>query len=464
MVYKHKFFDDDEIERKTDTFMSFYRSPNIIGPNTGKALIETRVKNVKEAHQCLESGAKDDFTDDIEYALSTLTDPLSTPSLKCLSIISLSRKCISSEFRQFFRSQNFFGKIVKTLGDSNMAICISSMIYLISRDTVSLDVDAVSLRLFNQLLKWDKPKGNGEYMRFSKMSFFQPSFLVLESLVYICARKTDNQILKKELLNLGILQWIVSKCKFFYTCLKILERCLRVLESAIVCNKKNQAFLISHRGSLLIQSSVKFVPFFLLFEQSITCLSRVAGLLMNMSHENELCSTKLGQMSGFLPLCMSSFTYLVPKFAAKEKRFDLTVLVSVIIISDETIHRNLFVTVLFVYHESIARSIDEELDNDLVLEDVPDDSNCTDDDDDGRLHRLPAELTEDEMIETVQKAMNKASKHMEDSVLASYFALLIGCLLQQNEVIKSELSGGKLTLMIEQLQRFLEFMKISIIK
>lgn len=46
------------------------------------------------------------------------------------------------------------------------------MIYLISRDTVSLDVDAVSLRLFNQLLKWDKPKGNGEYMRFSKMAHF----------------------------------------------------------------------------------------------------------------------------------------------------------------------------------------------------------------------------------------------------------------------------------------------------
>lgn len=38
------------------------------------------------------------------------------------------------------------------------------------------------------------------------------------------------------------------------------------------------------------------------------------------------------------------------------------------------------------------------------------------------------------MIEAVQNAMNKASSHMEDSVLASYFALLIGCLLLQNEV------------------------------
>lgn len=40
---------------------------------------------------------------------------------------------------------------------------------------------------------------------------FQPSFLILESLVYICARKHREQSLQSELLNVGILQWIVSK-------------------------------------------------------------------------------------------------------------------------------------------------------------------------------------------------------------------------------------------------------------
>ncbi len=43
-------------------------------------------------------------------------------------------------------------------------------------------------------------------------------------------------------------------------------------------------------------------------------------------------------------------------------------------------------------------------------------------------------ITEDEMASTMQAAMNKASTHMEDSVVASYVALLIGCLIQQNEV------------------------------
>ncbi|VDO44771.1 unnamed protein product [Brugia timori] len=133
---------------------------------------------------------------------------------------------------------------------------------------------------------------------------------------------------------------------------------------------------------------------------------------------------------------------------------------------------------LFVYHESLARSIDEELDNDLVIEDAPDDSVSHDEEiedhfssqvfntsDDGRLHRLPTELSEDEMVEAVQNAMNKASSHMEDSVLASYFALLIGCLLLQNEesvhIVKAEMKNGKLVALIEQLQRFLEFIKLT---
>ena len=31
-------------------------------------------------------------------------------------------------------------------------------------------------------------------------------------------------------------------------------------------------------------------------------------------------------------------------------------------------------------------------------------------------------------------ALQKAGKHMEDSVIAAYVALLLGCILQENEV------------------------------
>ncbi|KAM3726829.1 Wings apart-like protein [Dirofilaria immitis] len=508
------------------------------------------IRDVKEAHECLKSGEQDDFSDDVKYILSTLLDPSSSNNLKCLSVISLAKKCVSSEFRRFFRSNNLISRILKAIPDSpkspSLALCISVVVYLLSRDTTSVFVDASALRLFSQLLKLEHPNPSEECSRYSKMvmdilrewlekSFantepkkvqfditektLSPSFLILESLVYICARKHREQSLQSELLNVGILQWIVSKMdktvlrllhekisdEDILLCLKVLERCFRILESATVCNEKNGAYLISHRGSALIQSCGRLMS--LLFhtvgrlgddinelkEQNITCLNRMVGLLMSLSYENELCSTKLGQMNDFLSLCVSCFTYLVPKYVRKEKQFDLIVLLCSLLVNllercNFNRRKLIGLTVpvydleskiekqeptlkalsqLFVYHESLARSIDEELDNDLVIEDAQDDSvnHEEETEDNGRLHRLPTELSEDEMVEAVQNAMNKASSHMEDSVLASYFALLIGCLLLQNEesvnVVKAEMKDGKLVALIEQLQRFLEFIKLT---
>lgn len=77
----------------------------------------------------------------------------------------------------------------------------------------------------------------------------------------------------------------------------------------------------------------------------------------------------------------------------------------------------------------------------------------------------------------------KASSHMEDSMIASHLALLIGCVLQQNEVflpllsslsivssssqdhvrlVRSLLPDDNLALMVEQLQRYLEFLRLAV--
>jgi hypothetical protein len=44
------------------------------------------------------------------------------------------------------------------------------------------------------------------------------------------------------------------------------------------------------------------------------------------------------------------------------------------------------------------------------------------------------EPNEEEMQAAIHKIMGKASTQMEDCVMASYLALLIGCLLRENEV------------------------------
>ncbi|KHN88982.1 Wings apart-like -like protein [Toxocara canis] len=240
----------------------------------------TRISNVKEAHQCLESGEHDDYRQDIDYVLSTLLDPASTTNLKCLSVISLAKKCVSAEFRQFFRTQNFFPRTIKALIDSagcpSVAISVSAVIYLMARDKVCMSLDATSLRLLSQLLKMEKPKNNDEFNKYAKMAWdvlqewldktrvglehevqfdfteatLSPSLLVLESLVYICTRNNNDQSLKNEMLNLGVLQWIVSKGYIITVdktvlrllhekigepetlqCLVTLERCFWILET-----------------------------------------------------------------------------------------------------------------------------------------------------------------------------------------------------------------------------------------
>ncbi|VDM98538.1 unnamed protein product [Thelazia callipaeda] len=569
--YRHKWLlDDDEdkddfashVKRKdadNDASVAIIQNTvsNVSNQAERSALGRIWIPDVKEAHECLKSGEEDDFVQDVNYIFGTLLDPSSSNKLKCLSVITLLKKCVSSEFRGFFRSNNLLNRTLKAIPDLSkipgLALCISAVVYLLSRDSTSVFVDEPSLRLFSQLLKMEQQNLPVESIGYPKLimdtlkdwlnkSFsnvdaikvqfditeetLTPSFLILESLVYICARKHREHLVQNELLNVGILQWIVYKIdkmvlrlsyekiseKEMLLCLKVLERCFRVLESATVCNEKNGAYLISHRGSSLVHSCGRLIVLLYhglerlgdsadeLKEQNITCLNRMVGVLMSLSYENEteiaeLCSSKLGQINDFLLLCVSCFTCLVPKYVRKEKQFDLIVMLCSLLVNllercNSNRRKVIALTVpvydsvcqiekqeptlkalsqLFAHHESLARSIDEELDNDLVIEDAP-----TDDTDegaredavsDGRLHRLPAELSEDEMVETVQNAMNKASTHMEDSVLASYFALLIGCLLLQNEewvdTVKTEMKNGKLIPLIEQLQRFLDFIKLT---
>ncbi|MFH4979779.1 hypothetical protein AB6A40_006488 [Gnathostoma spinigerum] len=558
-VYNHKWQEDDDededgFDKKNPSKTSIQReaAPSMTSPKTISTVTaykdsrsSQRIRNVKEAHHCLESGERLDYKNDIEYTLGTLADANSSLNVKCLSLTSLAKKCLSPDFRQFLRMESFTGKIFRAIVDvcssPNIGICAACFIYLMSRDKASMVLDAALLRLLSQLIKHENLKFSPEYTKYSsavwdileeyreKSSTVCPvqfditkeklstSFLILESLSYLCFMHPLDDNLKNELLNMGVLQWIVSKVDKLVLrmlhekmneedklhCLNILKRCFSVLEVTSAYNLRNQAYLISHRGSALLQSSGRLIGICHKsvdddsdhetekLKTNMTCLLGLCSVLMNLSHENELCCTKLGQMAGFLPLCMSLLTYLTPKFSSESHSFDLAVMISCLLVNvvercnsnrqklidltvplyDRVSKNQSYESVLvaltrqFLYHDSRARTVDEELDNDLVLEDVPEGSGNEDEDEgDGRLNRGLQNMTEDEMCEAVRNVMNKASDHMEDSVLASYTALLIGCLLQQNEenviIIKKEMPNGKLDPMIEQLQRFSEFMKL----
>ncbi|KAI1713321.1 wings apart-like protein regulation of heterochromatin domain-containing protein [Ditylenchus destructor] len=449
-----------------------------------------------------------------------------------------------------------------------LSLAFAVFIYFLSRDQKCLPVNETSLRMISTLLKQDLKVTDAEFKKQSheiwliiqdwlhacaekaskNMQFdlteetLSTPFLMLEALAYVSVRE-HSQFFKQELLNSGCLQWVVAKFdKAVLTLqyggsggssattlltLKEIERCYRILENAAAFNKKNQAYLINHRNGLLLLASAKFLSFFINYVkgeperrskstadnsekismQLVDCVCLMARVLMNVSHENELCCLRVGQIPEFLTNCISTVTNIGPSYAPKEKFFDLCVMMYGLLVNVverrganrqkmlamkipfyDTDSKQISemptleaLTKIFVRHDSAARTLDEELDNDLAFEE-PLDSGDEDESsnhgvgssqdqnsgaDNGRLNRA-TELSEDEMLNAVQSAMNKASAHMEDSMIASYLALFIGCLLETDEKLASDvktwLPDKNMSAMIEQLKRFLEFMTITNLK
>ncbi len=76
----------------------------------------TVVRKVKEAHQCHDYGEAQEYLDDLEYLLDSLRTANSR-NMKCLSMISLAKKCVAPPFRQFIRSKGCATKIFFSVKD-----------------------------------------------------------------------------------------------------------------------------------------------------------------------------------------------------------------------------------------------------------------------------------------------------------------------------------------------------------
>ncbi|XP_077351745.1 wings apart-like protein homolog [Festucalex cinctus] len=76
----------------------------------------------------------------------------------------------------------------------------------------------------------------------------------------------------------------------------------------------------------------------------------------------------------------------------------------------------------------------------------------------------PKKEDDDEELD-LNKALQHAGKHMEDSIVASYTALLLGCLCQGSQVnvttVRRHLPKGDFSIMTEMLKKFLSFMNLT---
>uniref|UniRef100_A0A4W6ESV9 WAPL cohesin release factor n=1 Tax=Lates calcarifer TaxID=8187 RepID=A0A4W6ESV9_LATCA len=319
--------------------------------------------------------------------------------------------------------------------------------------------------------------------------------LAMETLLSLTSKRAGDWF-KEELRLLGGLDHIVDKVK---ECVQNLsqeddkenlvaslwgaERCLRVLESVTVQNPENQGYLIAYKDSQLIVSSARALrccedmiqrysralnnsslsssgatlphcSFSNVGKAVEDCMRAVIGVLLNLTHDNEWGSTKTGEQEQLIVTALNC-VLRVPRYIPQEQRFDVRVL-------------------LFLERERAA--ILAEAKTDDLISEAPKpalDQSGEWQETSGEIQWVAAETNdnqtdkkeeEDEELD-LNKALQHAGKHMEDSIVASYTALLLGCLCQGSQInvttVRKNLPKGDFSIMTEMLKKFLSFMNLT---
>eukprot|EP00106_Octopus_bimaculoides_P014342 XP_014781784.1 PREDICTED: wings apart-like protein homolog [Octopus bimaculoides] len=468
----------------------------------------TVVRNVKEAHEVQESGETQEFMDDVEYLLAGLgdTQPMST---RCLSAFGIASKCTMPAFRMHLRAHGCITKIFTALHDASsnpsLALSTATLMFMLMRDRLSYDVGQDTLSLIVQLLEMesDSDLENTEYVRMKDkvmelykechkigmakqidLESISTGNLAMESLLTIAASRNASDVFKNELRSLGALDHIVNAV---CSCVESLEthyiktmdhahrrklekvdRCLRVLESVTVTNIENQSFLISYKQCALVnslnttlrhcQSTISNFPLrddpdrpseSSLDKESngwiiFSCMLAILRVLLNLTHENDYGCTKIGSQKGLIQTVFDCILQ-VPQYTLMCKQFDLLVLslgLLINLVEHCVVNRRLLITM------ETLRPPESSIPSEKL----------------GAVEALVDCSMFPIVIFFSFSALHEAGKHMENSFVAAYVALLIGCLIQDNrsnvEKVKEYLPNG-FEPMIRILKKFLGFMNLT---
>ena len=252
----------------------------------------TVIKNVKAAHEINDHGEFQEFNDDVEYICDGMK-PRNKISSRCLAAISLAQKCMKPNFRMHLRAHGevskFFSELKDAPSNSSLALCTSTILFVLSQDRLNMDMDRDSLELLLNLLDTDcnirdalddsgfdkkeleknkqkviemctemKSKGHAGTLNLDKIS---ADHLAMETLLSMTSKRAGEWF-KEELRELGGLAHLArtfTDCVSYLTIkeikswsdqlgekLKKANRILRVLENISHENEENCNYLIEY--------------------------------------------------------------------------------------------------------------------------------------------------------------------------------------------------------------------------
>ncbi|XP_015770601.1 PREDICTED: wings apart-like protein homolog [Acropora digitifera] len=303
--------------------------------------------------------------------------------------------------------------------------------------------------------------------------------------------------------------------------LRKMTRCMRLLENVTIQNSTNQEYMVYYEKGSFVAALVRLMQWCLdalsngilqkktyskpdiAFED---CFFSILKVFLNLTHNFEAGSSYIGRQDGFLSALLSTVLQL-PQFVTENKKFDLHVLTLELLINlVEYSKQNIATLVqlqaspcldsentdsqggqcssiealvkLFLIREEAARNTDE-MTSGLSTEEESSQESLRQTKDGGWIcgedidisvdedHKKCSEIEEEDVPLEIQigKALQKAGKHMEDSVVAAYLSLLLGCILQENmanqSFVHSLLPDGDFSLLVNVLRKFLRFIKLT---
>ncbi|KAM6130480.1 wings apart-like protein homolog isoform 3-T3 [Phoenicopterus ruber ruber] len=465
----------------------------------------TVVQHVKHFNDVVEFGENQEFTDDIEYLLSGLksNQPLNT---RCLSVISLATKCAMPSFRMHLRAHGMVAMVFKTLDDSqhhqNLSLCTAALMYILSRDRLNMDLDRASLDLMIRLLELEQDASSAKLLNEKDMNKIKEKIrrlcetvhnkhLDLENIT-VTVHNPENQ---SYLIAYKDSQLIVSSAKALQHCEELIQRYNRAEDS--ICLPDNKPLphqnVTNHVGKAVED-----------------CMRAIIGVLLNLTNDNEWGSTKTGEQDGLIGTAMNCVLQ-VPKFLPQEQRFDIRVLglgLLINLVEYSARNRHCLVNMetscsfdsfctgegddslkitgqidavqalvqLFLERERAAQLAESQTDE--LIKEAP----TAQHDKSGEWQETSGEIQwvstekpdsteekdkkeEDDEELDLNKALQHAGKHMEDCIVASYTALLLGCLCQESPInvttVREYLPEGDFSIMTEMLKKFLSFMNLT---
>uniref|UniRef100_A0A665W4V1 Wings apart-like protein homolog n=1 Tax=Echeneis naucrates TaxID=173247 RepID=A0A665W4V1_ECHNA len=282
-------------------------------------------------------------------------------------------------------------------------------------------------------------------------------------------------------------QLIVSSARALWYCEDMIQRYSRALNNSSLSSSSSSAAL-PHCSFSNVGKAVE------------DCMRAVIGVLLNLTHDNEWGSTKTGEQEQLIVTALNC-VLRVPRYIPQEQRFDVRVLgLGLLINLVEYSSRNRHCLVDMEYNvdntcleESLMQPADPMQSDTLFLEreraailaeaktdDLISEAPKPALDQSGEWQETSGEIQwvaaenndnqtekkeeEDEELD-LNKALQHAGKHMEDSIVASYTALLLGCLCQGSQInvttVRKHLPKGDFSIMTEMLKKFLSFMNLT---